>query len=318
MVIAIEDAGFEIRDQIMWVYGSGFPKSHDVAKGITARQLLGSARTEDMRRLAMGDNYEPSGRGRVNYDNGGGSKMNGASDLPLTPQAQQWEGWGTALKPAHEPIVMARKPLIGTVAQNVLRYGTGAINIDGCRVHGEDAQARTYTSKRTLPGSQQNATGERHFTDVMYEGVTKAGRFPANLLHDGSDEVVAAFPGEAGARAPVTVRNADKFRNTYGTFAGNVDEAGSTFHNDKGSAARFFYAAKASKADRAGSKHPTVKPIALMRYLVRMVTPRGGTVLDPFAGSGTTLQAARLEGVNAIGIEMTAEYYADIKRRLSL
>jgi site-specific DNA-methyltransferase (adenine-specific) len=167
------------------------------------------------------------------------------SALPATEAAKQWAGWGTALKPALEPITVARKPLTGTVAENVLQHGTGALNVDGCRVGDE------------------------------------SGRFPANLTHDGSEEVVGLFPEDGEA-----------------------------------SAARFFYCAKADAAERRNSKHPTVKPVALMRYLVRLVCPAGGVVLDPFAGSGTTIEAARLEHCRAVGIEREAEYCADILERL--
>lgn len=318
MACAIEDAGFEIRDQLGWIYGSGFPKSHDVAKGIDAKLKSGKARTEDIRRLNMGENYEPSGRGRVNYDNGGGSQMNGATGeyQPATPEAAEWEGWGTALKPAWEPIVLARKPLEGTVAANVLQHGTGALNIDGCRIEGADAEGGEYKVKRFAPGASVNKTGEWK-QDREFVGHQKPGRWPANIVHDGSDEVVGQFPSEAGAAAPVTRRNADKFRNTYGAFKGDIDEQGSTFRGDSGSAARFFYCAKADKTDRAGSKHPTVKPVDLIRWLVRLVTPPGGTVLDPFAGSGTTGEAALMEGMKAILIERSPEYVADIEKRMA-
>jgi hypothetical protein len=235
MAVRIEDAGFEIRDMIAWVYGAGFPKSHNLS----------------------GD----------------------------------WQGFGTALKPALEPITVARKPLTGTVAENVQRWGCGAMNIDGCRVGNE-------STIRPNGPIGYNAGGRGGI------GGSNAGRWPANLIHDGSDEVVSLFPVNAGAAAPVRKRNADKFRGTYGAFAGNVDEAGSTYHGDKGSAARFFYCAKAGKRDRDdGNTHPTVKPTDLMRYLVRLVTPPGGTVLDPFAGSGSTGKACVLVGVEFIGIE---------------
>ena len=288
MVCAIEDAGFEIRDQIGWAYGSGFPKSHNGEWG------------------------------------------------------------GTALKPAWEPICMARKPLIGTVEANWREYGTGALNIDACRVAVTDA---AYT--RNMSGDRGH-DGTRSADDTgatnMRPGGGKAadGRWPANLIHDGSDEVVAAFPSEAGAQAPVTVRNGDKFRGTYGAFKGNRDEQGSTFQGDNGSAARFFYCAKADRADRneglhgmptkdlnwsSGTQspgtfqsantnravqnhHPTVKPTDLMRYLCRLVTPKGGVVLDPFMGSGSTLKAAELEGFSAIGIELSAEYIEIARRRI--
>jgi DNA modification methylase len=305
-VVQIEDAGFEIRDQIMWIYGSGFPKSHNLS----------------------GDR----------------------------------EGWGTALKPAHEPIVVARKPLIGTVAQNVLQHGTGAININSCRVATEDRLGggnNSATVDRTgkhegwqRPWMQSNeaaaSSAERSRQSTARSEAL--GRWPANVVHDGSEEVIAGFPSEAGAAAPVFKRNGDKFRNSYGAFKGDTDEAGSTFQNDKGSAARFFYCAKASKSDRdegmstaeqpivtfatangtsgkASSlsegratayknDHPTVKPTDLMRYLVRLVTPPGGTVLDPFMGSGSTGKAANIEGFSFIGIELDPKWNAIARARI--
>jgi site-specific DNA-methyltransferase (adenine-specific) len=241
LACAVEDAGFEIRDQIGWLYGSGFPKSHN-----------------------------------------------------------QGNGWGTALKPAWEPIVMARKPLIGTVAANVLEHGTGAINIDGCRVGDE------------------------------------RGRWPANVTHDGSEEVLAAFPEAPGQLADASSSSEGrKNQNVYGEMRrGRGDEPSANSENegsvgfkmkpgqrrlDSGSAARFFYCAKASKSDREdGNTHPTVKPTALMRYLCRLVTPPGGTVLDPFVGSGSTGKAASLEGFNFVGIEREAEYAAIARARLGL
>ena len=281
MAAGIEDAGFEIRDQIGWVFGGGFPKSHNGEWG------------------------------------------------------------GTALKPAWEPIAVARKPLEGTVAENWKRYGTGALDIDGCRVHADDAQGEEYTRRRLNPGAKING-GEGWKQSAEYVGKTKAGRWPANLIHDGSEEVVALFPAEAGAAAPVHRRNGDKFRNTYGRFVGNIDEQGSTYHGDTGSAARFFYCAKPSRSERnegceslpdrewraegacvperenrpflpSKNNHPTVKPVALMRYLCRLVTPAGGLILDPFLGSGTTGKAALLEGFRFVGIEREADYL-DIAR----
>jgi len=238
------------------------------------------------------------------------------------------KGLGTALKPAWEPICVARKPLIGTVAANVLAHGTGALNIDGCRVlfAGEADQAAAAAAQRACQDQNagRNAYGE--FSNgpaslAPYLANLGKGRWPANLIHDGSDEVVALFPAQAGAQAAVTVRNGDKFRGTYGAFAGNIDEAGSTFQGDSGSAARFFYCAKADRADRneggADNTHPTVKPTDLMRYLCRLVTPPGGTVLDPFMGSGSTLKAAELEGFSAIGIELSAEYIEIARRRIA-
>jgi len=222
MVCAIEDAGFEIRDQIMWVYGSGFPKSHNLD----------------------GD----------------------------------WKGWGTALKPAHEPIVVARKPLIGTVASNVSAHGTGAINVDGCRVMHVTVEGGTLAQNTHLRAQVKKSGGQIFaMGDESYQADT-FGRWPANLIHDGSDEVLAAFPQDAG---------------------------------------RFYYAAKASKADRSdGNTHPTVKPTDLMRYLCRLVTPPGGVVLDPFMGSGSTGKACMHEGFRFIGCELSPEYMEIALRRI--
>lgn len=221
MTCAIEDAGFAIRDQIMWVYGSGFPKSH-------------------------------------NLDG-------------------EWKGWGTTLKPAHEPICLARKPLVGTVAANVLRHGTGAINVDGCRVGDDTERGDRYAGKGASPSG---GTGAIHFGVRSEPWDVPAGRWPANFIHDGSDEATEGLRD----------------------------------------AARFFYTAKASSEDRdemlgdvPRNMHPTVKPTDLMRYLIRMVTPPGGTVLDPFTGSGSTGRAAMLEGMRFIGCELSPEY-AEIAR----
>ena len=287
MAVRIEDAGFEIRDMIAWVYGSGFPKSLDVSKAI--------------------DKAEGHWRGRageVASENGamsGGNYARTPKGDPITDAAKQWQGWGTALKPALEPITVARKPLVGTVAENVLQHGTGAINVDGGRVEG--------------------------------------GRWPANFIHDGSEEVLGLFP---------------QSKSTGGTNPSNPNviygkrDSLTYFHyGDSGSAARFFYCAKASKADRdagcegidarfaptmgngIGGKehdpetaspkrnhHPTVKPTDLMRYLCRLVTPPNGIVLDPFNGSGSTGCAAVLEGFQYIGIEREAEYIAISEKRI--
>ena len=256
-----------------------------------------------------------------------------------------FRGLGGALKPAFEPALLFRKPLAGTVAENVLEHGTGALNIDGCRVatHGESTvrPESLLTSKGAKGGGYGQTTGR-----PATGGVTghDSGRFPANIIHDGSPEVLAMFPTQAGA-APVHKRNGDKFCNSYGAFAGNVDEAGGTFHGDSGSAARFFYCAKASRADRNeglpagdapaviqgasmsdkenadwkarnGNFHPTVKPTDLMRYLCRLVTPPGGVVLDPFAGSGSTGKAAVLEGFKFTGFELDSEFAEIAKARI--
>ena len=230
MAVRIEDAGFEIRDMIAWVYGSGFPKSLDVSKAIDK---------------AAGAEREVVGRKAVTRVMDGSDLVGGnvragfvSVTAPSTDAAKEWQGWGTALKPALEPITVARKPLIGTVAENVLQHGTGAINVDGGRVEG--------------------------------------GRWPANFIHDGSEEAIDLLKDSA----------------------------------------RFFYCAKASKADRGENHHPTVKPTDLMRYLCRLVTPPNGIVLDPFNGSGSTGCAAVLEGFQYIGIEREAEYIAISEKRI--
>jgi DNA modification methylase len=293
MAVAIEQAGFEIRDQIGWMYGSGFPKSHDVSKGID--------RAAGAERPVVSERFRADTGRNDNYGFGENFKVTAAA----TPESAEWEGWGTALKPAWEPCVLARKPLIGTVAQNVLQHGTGAINIDGCRVEGAKPDTtRGASSKASSMAGPLGAQGR-----ILDDG---RGRWPANIIHDGSDEVVAAFPestdGIAGARTG---------QNGVGNWGfGATDDWGG--YGGGGSAARFFYSAKADADDRLGSKHPTVKPVDLMQYLVRLVTPKGGVVLDPFAGTGTTGEAAFREGMRAILIEREEEYQADIRRRMSL
>ena len=279
MAVRIEDAGFEIRDMIAWVYGSGFPKSLDVSKALD----------------------------RAAGAEGGHGPMKRA-----TPEAQQWAGWGTALKPALEPITMARKPLAGTVAANVLEHGTGALNVDGCRV-GTSKNVPASVSKKA-PANCYGKYAEAGETPGVGGHDPNIGRWPANLIHDGSDEVVGLFPANAGAFAPVRGTEPSKpAKNTYGEYA----RGGGAFHNDTGSAARFFYTAKAAKSDRDnGNTHPTVKPTDLMRYLCRLVTPPGGIVLDPFMGSGSTGKAAMLDGFEFIGIEREPSYHAIAEQRI--
>ena len=222
------------------------------------------------------------------------------------------EGLGTALKPAFEPIVLARKPLSeSTVAANVLRWRTGALNIDGCRIGTEGGTAK---------GSKPQGAGHGIYGAGLHGACEivelDKGRWPANVCHDGSDEVVAAFPTNKSPAPRKMKRSPDAGNRTgYGTFNGQDDVV--IGFGDSGSAARFFYSSKASKMDRAGSKHPTVKPVSLMQWLCRLITPPGGTVLDPFAGSGTTGAAARLEGFRAVLIEREAEYQQDIRNRFA-
>lgn len=350
LAVAIEDAGFEIRDMISWLYGSGFPKSHDVSKGID-KNLASFDRFEEIRshvRLwknirnlsntqlnkALGLKTDGCGMARHWTSEKGGqhaipskdqwdnlkrvlnwpdceldseyaSLRNGAdrpvastiigSNLavapgqgndrsrrtiaitaPATPEAAEWQGWGTALKPACEPWVLARKPMQKgcTVAGNVLAHGVGALNIDGCRV-GDEVRHNSSAGNKDL----KNRTTVTPITSHSEtEGRVALGRWPANVTHDGSEEVVDAF----------------------------------------GEACRFFYSAKADAMDRIGSKHPTVKPVDLMQYLCRLITPPGGIVLDPFAGSGSTGEAAWREGFRCVLIEREAEYADDIRERMKL
>jgi site-specific DNA-methyltransferase (adenine-specific) len=299
LAVAIEDAGFQIRDQIMWVYGSGFPKSLNISKAIdkdagAEREVIGQ-KLHARKGVASAEERTTIGAGAF------GEARMGDITAPTTAEAKQWEGWGTALKPAHEPIVMARKPIDGTVANNVLTHGVGGLNIDGCRVGDE---LMVNSSGSTNP---RIAMGNGWRKDAQPTVAT--GRFPANFIHDGSDEVLQLFPTDKPNQ----------------------------------SAARFFYCAKASKKDRneglndmplqrraglvgadrdgelddvserwrtqpAANHHPTVKPTDLMRYLCRLVTPPNGTVLDPFTGSGSTGKAAVLQGFNFVGVEQSAEY----------
>ena len=433
LAVAIEDAGWEIRDTVMWVYGSGFPKSHDVGKGIdksdagemrTARDLrctkwmrstgLTAAQIDRMTGTNMGGHYvtaasQPSvptreyfeilrphfacsvpdwvermvdertiesenfkkraavttrkaadlfeaEREEIEIFKGAQSESTGrygawgdgiTATAPATDAARQWDGWGTALKPAWEPIIVARKPLCGTVAENVLTHGTGGINVDGCRVGTEE---RTYKGSGAQPNKLNNhGKGDTGVGLMDGRGAdlefTATGRWPANLIHDGSDEVLAGFPVTATGGSG---RNVDN----KATFYGGGRHLPTDNGGDTGSAARFFYCAKASKADRdegcegmqavrrgamvgnvndgdflTGSgnprqavgrnHHPTVKPTALMRYLCKLVTPPSGTVLDPFMGSGSTGKAARMDGFGFIGIEQDAEYIDIARARIA-
>ena len=307
MACAIEDAGFEIRDMIAWVYGSGFPKSLDVSKAIdkaagAEREVVGQ------------DTKARSTSGAWALPTVGGSTIYKNWDItaPATEAAKQWEGWGTALKPSLEPITVARRPLAGTVAENVLRHGTGGINVDGCRVaHDEECRMMApLQANIDNPSEKHRQAGRREAVLELKPG----GRWPANLIHDGSDEVVGLFP-QTGPSQQRTGKRTGKRTGCLGAFSGQNEVT--MGHNDAGgSAARFFYTAKANKAERKGSKHPTVKPLDLMRYLCRLVTPPGGVVLDPFMGSGTTIEAALAEGFQAVGIERDLESFEDTQRRI--
>lgn len=307
LTVAIEDAGFEIRDQIMWLYGSGFPKSLDVSKAID--KAAGELKTQSQGFSHAGHDGR---KAEMKQDKSFRSDY-GYKYAPATEDAAKWEGWGTALKPAHEPVVVARKPLIGTVAANVLEHGTGALNIDGCRVGtelitahgGGQNENRTYGMGKGIPAIE--AGSNPHI-----------GRWPANtVLDEDAAAILDAEVGELKSPKPYK-RGSGPTGNPriYGNGAGIPQWSAEGNYGDTGGPSRFFYVAKASRKERnAGlddrNTHPTVKPINLMRWLVRLVTPPGGTVLDPFTGSGTTGCAAALESLDFIGIEREPEY-ADI------
>lgn len=303
---AIEDAGFEVRDTIAWLFGSGFPKSHNIGKAI---DKSAGAEREVIRERYTVKRIKP---GATVVREGAWGKQDipftATDTAPATPEATTWEGWGTALKPAFEPIILARKPLSETVAATVLQHGTGALNIDGCRIEGQPQAFHNGSARRggimgeNIPG-RGFAPGNPN------------GRWPANLCHDGGEDVLRAFPDAPGQQRAVGPEFAPKVGTAvYGDYGPRpaVEPRG-----DSGSAARFFYSAKADSDDRCDSKHPTVKPVALMRWLVRLVTPPGGLVLDPFAGSGTTGVACIREGFDCILIEREPQYVADIRHRLA-
>ena len=329
MAVRIEDAGFEIRDMIAWVYGSGFPKSHNISKSLdkmagAEREVISEKKTNSggMAHISK-TNAEHGFRPNAYTGNSDDKTAQNVIQVtaPTTDEAKQWEGWGTALKPALEPITVARKPLEEkTVAANVLKYGTGGINIDASRVEGKKPDTtRGASSKASSMVGKLEAQGK-----IVDDG---KGRFPANLIHDGSEEVTSGFP----------------------QLKGKIG------FGDEGSAARFFYVPKTSKKDRndglenftpkatassefrpnhaekadngedgnpygrwtpTQNNHPTVKPTDLMRYLVTMVTPEGGTTLDPFMGSGSTGRGAKLGGFNFIGIELDPDYLEIAKARI--
>ena len=316
MAVNIEDAGFEIRDMIAWVYGSGFPKSHDISKAID--KTLGAEREK------IGSVKLP-GYGKMHVEHGvqkrNVTEFNKTSKKAETQEADMWNGWGTALKPALEPITVARKPIEEkSVAANVLKYGTGGINIDESRIATNPDVDDTRLGGN---GSWKTDNAAKNVYEGGYAGdeVTSSelGRFPANLIHDGSDEVTELFPVSNSARIG-NPNNPKRGENHTATSYGKGDGKVTHDFRDSGSAARFFYCAKTSKKDRSegveNNNHPTVKPTDLMQYLVRMVTPKGGTVLDPFMGSGSTGKAAKIEGFNFVGIELDNQYVKIAESRI--
>jgi len=327
MVVQVEDAGFEIRDQIMWVYGSGFPKNHNLGKYIHKLKTDGNCR--EVKNKGVGNtngHFFVAGKHLDNREE--------------TPEDKDWEGWGTALKPAHEPIVLCRKPISEkNIAEKVLKWGTGGLNIDASRVplNGE---------QRTTPIHSEDAKDDTtlfglHPTIQHHREPTTEGRFPANFIHDGTQEVLDLFPDTKGGTWNTT-DGARPFNNNGKETNYKTSKSDSSV----GSAARFFYCPKAAKKERdAGcddlpisrpdtrtskgmgafeekgvqpgrNNHPTVKPIALMSYLIGLVTPPGGVVLDPFVGSGSTGCAAVQDGFNFIGIEMNEDYLNIANKRI--
>ena len=310
MAVAIEDAGFEIRDQIMWIYGSGFPKSLNIGKGVDKK--LGNKR-EVVKTIERGDVQTAIDKG-VGYTADPANKNNkavfGYGTETVTKGNSEWEGWGTALKPAHEPIVMARKSIESTIVDNVLKHGTGGINIDGCRVELDGEKPPSGSAKRVYKNNEY--TEEKIYGDN--KTTPETGRFPANVMHDGLQEEWARYfycPKVSSAERNRGLENFEPKPMAWGNQAkaelkrGNLDFVGSgdgTKHN---------------KVAMRVNTHPTVKPQELMKYLCRLVTPKGGTVLDPFMGSGSTGMAAKAEGFEFIGIEREKEYFEIAEKRIN-
>jgi DNA modification methylase len=329
LTCAVEDAGFEIRDTITWLYGSGFPKSLDVGKAIdkaagAEREVVGTA--------VYGDGHVQRSAESIGYHGCDPAADQRAITAPATDAARQWQGWGTALKPASEPIIVARKPLTGTVAATVQAHGTGALNVDACRVGAGPRPADGPRGRRPRGMGEQ---GERK-GDPIPNGPTYAdgegGRWPANVvLTHAEPEGEPCVPGCPVADLDAqsgTLKSGDVAGSKRNTVGGNGVTHGAMTgvigqsYADTGGASRFFptfrYQAKAPTSERPkidGVAHPTVKPLALMRWLVRLVCPPGGTVLDPFAGSGTTGEAAVMEGFNAVLIERDPTYLPLIEQR---
>ncbi len=322
MAVRIEDAGFEIRDMIAWVYGSGFPKSLDISKAID--KAAGAEREKVRVEAASVRNPKATGGGKdgtpgatrpwiENALKAGFHEKDG--DTPATDAARQWTGWGTALKPAMEPITVARKPLIGTVAANVLEHGTGAINVDGCRV-GHDETLPKMSGKAILGGSSDGwdrpwkndpdgLARRQSAADAAIEKCNALGRWPANLIHDGSEEVTELLSDSARFFYCAKASKRDRDEGCEGFEARNNMRVNGPRESED-----------AKHATLRANHHPTVKPTDLMRYLCRLVTPPNGTILDPFTGSGSTGKAAMLEGFQFIGIEREAEYVEIAKARI--
>jgi len=313
LACAIEDAGWEIRDCIMWIYSTGFPKSLDIGKAIDKK--LGNKREDSNYYVAPDGKFRDFKNHKLNAEIRNketkyGYKTSGY--IPKTKGNSKYEGMGTSLKPSYEPIILARKPVIGTIVDNILKYGTGGINIDKCRVEYEEGG--TIATNPSLRTHIKGGNGGKILSTEKESRVgipNNIGRFPANLIHDGSEEVLELFPnaesGKSNGNAEIGEQG-DNIPFRRGTI---------TPRFDSGSAARFFYCAKTSQKDREkGNEHVTVKPTDLMRYLVKLVTPPDGKVLDMFMGSGSTGKAAILEGFKFIGIEKEEQSFLTAQKRL--
>jgi site-specific DNA-methyltransferase (adenine-specific) len=348
VAVAIEDAGFELRDSIAWLYGSGFPKSLNVSKAIDKAAGAEREKTESGSTNCPDFPNDCQGHPNANGSLGGGVMRHAQPTAPATIEAQQWQGWGTALKPAFEPVIVARKPIEGTVANNVLKWGTGGLNIDGSRIGTRDRDESGW-AKTGSKAADNVALGKQYDRQPISE--VGLGRWPANIILDPyTAELLDEQSGQRQAGA--FPKRAD--RTTNQIFKYGLQERDERINLDSGGASRFFYVAKASKRDRneglddldekpstkqfmsgvedegnnvdgssrafanpvAKNFHPTVKPTSLMEYLIKLVTPPNGTVLDPFTGSGSTGKAAILQGFDFIGIEMTQEYLPIIEGRL--
>jgi DNA modification methylase len=316
MAVNLEDAGFEIRDVISWIYGSGFPKSMDISKAIDKSKGL------ERVKLETGNTIPDIRKG--SYENSHGkARLAETVELPTSQEAQQWEGWGTALKPACEFWTLCRKPISeNTIADNVMEWGVGGININDSRVPLNGEERPSGSAKRVFASNE-------YTEDKLYGDNTTTplnGRFPANLIHDGSEEVIECFPDAKGQQGDL-VNHTREIQSPNGIYGKQPPRYDALKRNEtEASAARFFYAAKASKKEReAGleaegtervNTHPTVKPISLMRYLCRLITPKGGIILDPYAGSGSTGCAAAVEGFNSILIEQDEQWKPKMEARI--
>jgi site-specific DNA-methyltransferase (adenine-specific) len=348
MVVNIEDAGFEIRDQIMWIYGSGFPKSHNIGKSFdkkngNEREIIGTKNDFALDgKVRKPDNHKPMSE-TINSDQKYGYKQ--GWETPVDKGSSQYEGWGSALKPANEPICLARKPLSEkTIVDNVIKWGTGGINVDGCRI-----DLNGDNTSRKLSGANDGIFNCSKVVGSV-DDKWKEGRFPANILFD--EEAAQVLDEQSGKLSnQSTSKRKGGFKTEY-VGGDNIKKYETDAYNDKGGASRFFYVAKVSKKERnlgldnfedkeentpssykdgvrinnrgevrepvvTKNNHPTLKPINLMTYLCRLITPPGGIVLDPFMGSGSTGISACLEGFRFVGMELDEDYFKIAEARVN-